>query len=191
MIDNINNDEIWKDIQNYEGYYKVSNYGRIFICERFIPHNFYPEYKLKIGGYIIKPRITKAGYIRTKLCKKGIEFYFMVHRLVGFAFVPNPHSNPQINHKDGNKSNNYYKNLEWVTAKENIKHALETGLIKIKKIVQLDALTGEKIRVWNSTKEASLALNLNIGNISSCLCGRTKIHGGYKWQLEHKETCIK
>jgi hypothetical protein len=54
--------------------------------------------------------------------------YFLIHRLVAQTFIPNPENKPEVNHKDGNKHNCYYKNLEWVTPSENKQHAFDTGL---------------------------------------------------------------
>lgn len=68
-------------------------------------------------------------YATTSLTINGKQKHFYVHRLVGQAFIPNLLNKPQINHIDGNTNNNNVENLEWCTSKENMKHAVETGLI--------------------------------------------------------------
>lgn len=81
---------------------------------------------------ILKLRTSKWGYKRARLSVSGINGgkLYAVHRLVASAFIPNPKNLPQVNHKDGDKSNNNVDNLEWVTAKENTLHAVRTGLLK-------------------------------------------------------------
>lgn len=85
------------------------------------------ELKIKKTEYILKPSIRK-GYERVSLYSKGSRKHFSIHRLVGKYFVNNPNNKPQINHKDGNKRNNFYKNLEWCTNSENQIHAFKNGL---------------------------------------------------------------
>ena len=106
--------EIWKDIQEYEGLYQISNYGRV------------KSLRDNKGNYrekIIKSRPSKNGYIIINLSKNGKAKTFKIHRLVSIHFIPNPENKPQVNHKDGNKLNNSVSNLEWVTASENSLHA--------------------------------------------------------------------
>jgi len=81
---------------------------------------------------ILKLRTSKWGYKRVRLSVSGVNGgkLYAVHRLVANAFIPNPLRLPQVNHKDGNKSNNNVENLEWVTAKENTNHAVRMGLLK-------------------------------------------------------------
>jgi len=108
------NKEIWKDIINYEGIYQISNSGKVksLLNNNLILHN-----NTDLKGYI---------YVNLYKNKKGTAF--RVHRLVAIAFILNPENKPQVNHKDGVKSNNYDWNLEWNTQSENIKHAFKNGL---------------------------------------------------------------
>lgn len=68
------------------------------------------------------------GYHFVALSKDNGYHNKLVHRLVAEAFIPNPNNYPCVNHKDGNKSNNSVSNLEWCTIKQNLHHAVETGL---------------------------------------------------------------
>lgn len=128
--------EIWKDVEGYEGYYQVSNYGRIRSTERKINYVSESRNGNKFESFFTKPEtITKGtdngkGYMFVSLTKNGERKNFYVHRLVAKAFVDNPQQKPQINHKNCDKSDNKALNLEWVTLKENMQHASENGLLR-------------------------------------------------------------
>jgi hypothetical protein len=109
--------EIWKDIKGYEGYYQVSNKGRVISLTR-----------KTTNGRTVNTKILKAyegnhGYLCLDLYKNNLKRQFAVHRLVAEAFISNPKNKPQVNHKKGNKLDNYADKLEWATVKENIYHA--------------------------------------------------------------------
>lgn len=118
--------EEWKDVTGYEGYYEVSNLGRVRSLDRdteirqgvFITHK----------GRILKSKENKFGYPTVALSVKGAVKYKFVHRLVAGSFI-SPHLEGfQVNHIDGNKRNNRFDNLEWCTPSENIQHAFDTKL---------------------------------------------------------------
>ena len=109
--------EFWRDIDGYEGLYKVSNYGRIVSL-------FYNKTLLR------KTTVNKYGYERIILTKAGERRTFSVHILVARAFVPNPDDKPEVNHIDGDKLNNHVNNLVWATKCENQQHAWRIGLKK-------------------------------------------------------------
>lgn len=122
--------EIWKDIQGYEGWYQVSNLGNIKSLKRIRAK--------KSGGYMMieipklrKPHVSTNGYCDVGLHAEGKSKSFTIHRLVANAFIDNPQNKPQINHKDGNKQNNAALNLEWVTPGENMTHAHNNGLMYV------------------------------------------------------------
>lgn len=102
--------EIWKDI--YDGKYKISNYGHVW--------SRYNNGLLKLKAIF--------GYIRAFVFIDNKVKNLAVHRLVAQNFIPNPNNLPQVNHIDGNKNNNFYKNLEWCSQSDNIRHAYNTGL---------------------------------------------------------------
>jgi len=104
--------EEWKDIENYEGYYEISSYGNVRNC--------------KTGKILIGDQ-NNAGYRRVTLYSP-IKKRFFVHRLVAQHFCENYQEDLVVNHKDGNKLNNHYDNLEWVTRSENDLHAFNNNL---------------------------------------------------------------
>jgi len=124
-----NQEEIWKDIVGYEGFYLVSNLGNVKSIDRYVKHNY--------GD--LSRRIQKGGnrnlifnsdkYYCVSLGKNGKSKTFTVHRLVAIAFLENPLNLAIVNHKDGIKTNNHYTNLEWCTTQQNTQHATENNLI--------------------------------------------------------------
>ena len=131
------------------------------------------------NGNILKLQTNKSGYNEYTLAQNGIKKNFKIHRLVGILFIPNEDKKPQINHIDGNKTNNNVNNLEWCTAKENDTHARETGLKNNNKPVEaLDINTGE-VTVFYSIGEASSVLGINKGSIHKVLSGKYKKTNGY------------
>jgi len=101
--------EKWSSVIGYEGFYSVSNTGRI--------KNKHER--------ILKPIKSKRGYLHIGLHKKNHFVFRRIHRLVAEAFIPNYENKPQINHLDGNKENNYTYNLEWCTNDENMQHRVK------------------------------------------------------------------
>ena len=168
--------EIWKDIKDYEGCYQISNLGNI---KSLIRKNNKKEKLLKV-------QISTCGYYKILLYKNNKSKHFKVHRLIAIHFIPNIYNKEQINHIDGNKLNNNINNLEWVTPKENMQHAVRTGL-KDKGIISSTKLKSIPITLYkdgieftfSSRNEAARSLGLNKGNLSLFCKGVLKYMKGY------------
>ena len=109
--------EVWKAIEGASGMVEVSNLGRV-------------RSLLRSCKTILKLQKDSKGYLRVRVTVNRQKLSFKVHREVAKAFIPNPENKPQVNHIDGNKTNNAVDNLEWATNKENVHHAQETGLFE-------------------------------------------------------------
>jgi hypothetical protein len=149
--------EIWKDVPEYEGLYQVSNLGRI----KSLPRN-----GTRNSSRILKPRVD-LGYERVWLSKADVVKPHKISRIVASVFILNPFNKPEVNHIDGNKSNNNVNNLEWVTKSENIKHAFNTGLakpIREQKHAVINYNIAHQIRVLCETgmKQVDIARKFNI-----------------------------
>ena len=109
-------EEIWKDIEGYEGFYQVSNLGQVRSIPRMIKNHLY-------DGKILSPISNGYGYMTVKLCKAGVCKKHYVHILVATAFLKKTNKNLEVNHKNYNKKDNRSSNLEWVTHEENCEDA--------------------------------------------------------------------
>lgn len=172
-------EEIWIDVLGYEGFYKVSNTGKLKSLKRIIKRND-GKYnhifeKIMTGGK------TPRGYTFhcLKICNVKEQKY--IHRLVAQAFIPNPLNLPQVNHIDGNKSNNDVSNLEWCTSKENMMHAYNNGLSKKGEETRSSKLTEKQVLEIreNKHKIGQEYLGLIYGVTKSCISG---IQRRIKWK---------
>lgn len=191
-------EEIWKDIEGYEGLYQVSNFGRV----KMLAHDF----EMPNGGikhYIekIKPQeVIRNGYLRVKFFENKQIKRFLVHRLVAMAFIPNPNNYPQVNHKDENKENNTVwvnedgsvdfekSNLEWCTSEYNMSYGTRKERVsrantngkKSKKICQY-TLEGELVNIFPSMSEVARN-GFDLSGIWQCCNDKIKQYKSYIWK---------
>ena len=144
-------EEIWKDIDGYEGLYQVSNLGRVKGLEREIWIRKRKGHARRIKGVMLRQCPDKDGYFTCVLCKNNICINGGVHRIVAKAFVENPKPNeyPIVNHIDCNNQNNRSDNLEWCNNSHNIKHAYRNGRCRDQRGEKhnLAVLTADKV-LW-------------------------------------------
>lgn len=183
-----NSVEEWRDVVGYEGYYQISNLGRV------------RNYK----KHILSNHVATNGYLLITLCKNKIKKHCLIHRLVAQAFIPNYNDYPVINHKNEIKSDNRVENLEWCTrsynsrygnrAKKFVEHtdfskSTKKGLaccheLAFKPILQFST-SGELLKKWKSaTHYAKQFPNYpNMANsIQKCCRGINKTSYGYIWR---------
>lgn len=192
--------EIWKPVVGWEGFYEVSNLGRVKGLQKITKFGdrikIYPE-------RILRQAIGKRGYYIVSLNHNYTSKTFTVHRLIATAFIPNKENKPCIDHIDGNRLNNSIENLRWCTYKENsnnpitksrnsqsTKNMWEEGVfenrynIKYRKVGKFTK-DGILLCVYDSIKEAAEKNNINSSSIS-CVCTsrNPKRHtaGGFIWK---------
>lgn len=147
-------DEIWKDIEGYEGLYQISSLGRV----RRIKGG-----KGTASGRILKS-FANSGYFFVGLYVNSKQKHIGVHRLVAEAFIPNPDNKSEVNHINGNKHDNRIVNLEWVTPSENMQHAWRTGLTKGRTGKNPTEETRKKLSEASKRIKGSIYVNNGIEN---------------------------
>ena len=196
--------EIWKDIPNYEGFYQVSDMGRVKSLKRKVRK--WDGFRT-ISERILKPDENKNEYLCIVLYKKGKSKSYFIHQLVMFVFKGSCPEGYEVNHKKGIKHDNRARKLEYVTHSENQKHAYRIGLQKPsqnqknaasnfcktskgmiqywesrkRKVNQYD-LQNNFIKTFNSIREATYENNTFSSSISACCGGKLKTSGGYIWK---------
>lgn len=183
-------EEIWKDIKGYEGWYQVSNLGRIKSLERtFVRNNGAP---FKVRERILKSTLDHAGYPYVMLIKLKTKYNKAIHRLVAQAFIPNPENKPCVDHIDCNRQNPIASNLRWVTVSENNLNPITmqrrmNGNSPIGKGLNAKRVIGKSIvsnniLSFNRIKDVATK-GFDPSSVSKCALGKQKSHKGYTWSF--------
>lgn len=167
--------DIWREIPLYNGRYKINTNGDIVSCARISVDSRGPNRgrTQKIKEKTLRSFDNSTGYKQVNLIDgNGVEKKKYVHRLVALTFLPNPNNLTDVNHKDGDKSNNRVSNLEWVTHAENVRHSIEKlgnkpKGPKAKKV--MNTITGE---IFTSVKEVSKKYEAPTSSIYAQISGR-------------------
>lgn len=189
-LDNLPNEK-WKDIEDYESLYQISNYGRVKSLCKYKSRQIIimKAYKDKYHRYVIK------------LYKNGHGKSFFVHRLVGLHFIPNPNNKPEINHKTPitiDLCDNRYTELEWCTSAENSRYTVKCGNHynpsqglygddnpHSKGIIQLSK-EGSFIKRWSNAREIDRELNIDFRYVSRCCTHKCRTAHGYIFMFEEE-----
>lgn len=175
-------EEIWKDIPGYEGYYQVSNIGRVKSLERIVHYkpgskSANPHKCHIVRERILTQRVADTGYYVVTLSKGAKRKIALVHRLIACSFITNkdPATMMDINHKDGCRTNNDIDNLEWCTRQYNVLHGYRNNRHlpnNRKSVMCID--TGE---VFNSFEEAARQCKISSSSIRRSISLGVKCHG--------------
>lgn len=181
--------EEWRDIREFEGLYKISNYGRVVSLEREIFQGkcSYIRDPLLMKNHLFK--VKKLCYFMVRLYKDGKSYPKTIHRLVAIAFIPNPYGYTDIDHINRNGLDNRVENLRWCTRKMNMENENTKKILAIchkgadksyrwRPVVRLK--DGVEIQRYRSITEATKD-GFDGHNITQVCRGEKKSHRGYQW----------
>lgn len=202
-------EELWKPIKGYEGYYEISNLGRVKSLERYVKQGkFIRHVKESFKNEHLNPN----GYPCVTLCKNRNSRNFCIHLLIARAFIPNPENKSQVDHINTNRKDYRIENLRWVTPKENsnnkltLKHCKENTYSKESIAKRLatskikDKMTAPKtvfqyskegifIKEFYSLNDAERETGINSRSIHRAIDDNTLSAGNYLW-FSHKVEAI-
>lgn len=180
------NAEVWEPVRGYEGVYEVSNLGRVRRLAKTVACGLGGKYLRTLPATILRPQMTRNGYLKVNLCAGGVSENRLVHRLVAEHHLPPPEGDrSQVNHIDLCKTNNRVSNLEWSTHRENIAHARGAG--------RLDAVRNPNRRIKLSPEDiAAIRASAAAGALQRDIGARhgvqqstvSKIVLGRRWAIQ-------
>lgn len=173
-------DEIWRDIEDYEGLYQVSDLGRVRSLDHYAKSKGGSLHFVK--GRILKGTKYKNGYLCVMLCKNGIAKHHYIHRLAGEAFIPNPDNLPEIDHINRIRTDNRLENLRW--ADDRLQYDNSGTRKSLSKPVLQYTLDMEFVAEYPSTAEAERQTGINNSKICQVCKGKRKSAGGYIWKYK-------
>lgn len=197
--------EVWKPIKSYngkfEGYYEISNLGRVRSIDRYVLQGGKQRH---VREKIKKQVLNAYGYPCVCLCKNKVSRLYPIHRLICEAFIPNPENKPCVDHINTDRTDYRLENLRWVTFKENSNNPItkerayknshseealakskrtkikNNGITAPKKIYQY-TLDGTFVAIFESARCASKITNIHPSDINSACVGKKASAGGYLW----------
>ena len=189
----MNDKEVWEDIDGYNDYYQISNFGRVralrrtTVCKDGKPQTNYSK--------ILKPAVQKDGYLLISLSKNNTQKKYLIHRLVAKCFIPNTENKQEVNHIDGNKKNNRVSNLEWVNRHENMRHRIDVlgfkgglygklGALNKRSKIVLQIKNGVVIKEFYGSHEAERETGISSGSIRAACRGDHNSAGGFQWKYK-------
>lgn len=190
--------EEWRDIAGYEGFYQVSNMGRVKSLDRTFLRSdgTMATYKGKILMPVGRP------YLHVSLSKNNIHTMARIHRLVAEAFIPNPNRLKCIDHIDCDKTNNQVDNLRWCSHLQNIRYAKENGLLAgnfhyellsdekklAMKAPRMVPIVRDDGMEYDCVEDAARDMGVTHGAISHALRGLTKTCKGHSFKYKHPDS---
>ena len=189
-------EEIWKDIEGYEGYYQVSNLGRVRSLDRYVQHRYGSSALRK--GKIIKTQMN--NYPIVCLHKNSMYRTRYIHRLVAETFIPNPDNLPEVDHIDCDRTNNRVDNLRWCTHQDNQRFAKENGrmcyggkkpnemtpeeyqLFRVRYAKRIKPVIRSDGKIYPSCSAAAEDLGVVYSSVSNCIHGRLPTCKGYTFK---------
>lgn len=178
-------EEVWKDVEGYEGLYQVSNLGSVMSLD------------YRRSGYArrLTPKCNNKGYLWVELANGGVKRPLLIHRLVAIAFIANPYGLPQINHKDENTKNNNVLNLEWCDALYNNRYSISrhperyslrrvgrSGSSLLNLGVNQYSKDGCFIKRWDNSRTVFNETGMSDWAVSECCRGNRRTAYGFIWQ---------
>lgn len=170
-------EEIWRDVSDYEGLYQVSNLGRVKSFRKWKRARCPDE-------YILNSSVNNSGYHVVTLYNGKSKRKFLVHRLVAQAFVENPFSFQNVNHKDEDKNNNTAYNLEWCTVQYNNCYgtAKFRAMLTVGTPVEQRLSSGELLATYRTSTIAEKITGISKKEIMACVRGKLHSAGGFIWK---------
>lgn len=170
---------IWQDIQEFEGYYQISNHGLVKGLKRTIINR---TSLMNVSEIILKPHFDKDCYLHVSLARAGMAATLRIHRLVALAFLPNPFNLPVPDHINGIRWDNRVENLRWSTHSDNVQSQFDRGRpVSTSRPVNQYTINGEFVQRFEAIRHVEKQ-GFDSKKVNACVLNQRKSCGGFIWK---------